>query len=607
MKYVFTLIACALAFYGSAQKIENVNITQNGGELQFQYDINSSTDYFFKVSVYYSVDKQNWALVEKVYGDVGDSIVSGKSKKAIVWIDHLGKTPDNISFKIAAEYLTVDPAKEGNLNDKLGFTYNWIRVGQTRWMTQNLKSAKTDNDCGGYFVNSAARNACPDEWSLPTDEQWMELEIAFGGNKDKVKEHGLHGINLNELKNAGFILEECKYKTSFYPNQKALAFWSSTENKMLYTGYSDKYLARIFRLDQSKVSKELRLKTEELSIRCVQDASYIAKIEATADITINKKVVTGVTNDPFNGEELDWIYLANTIWLKKDQTGSYMHKELTNRCPAGWRLANENEWKDLFNAVKPSLKLENSKEILSERVSAQGIWSLNLANSDYWMDMNYYTYNTFWINRNDKEDSKKLMAFPSNKDGKAGWVEKQSNEKAKVRCVLENKDYMNDRASIKSGTFIDNRDKKEYATVEIDGTTWMAENLKYDMGENSKCRNDIMADCKLFGHMYNIEVSQNACPDGWRLPTQDEWKYLLINKAANRIKILYPFGGTGFNLLFGGVSFIDDDKKTEVFTVNYLFDNNGKPGYYYIDSKGKVELNEKAKKKDFYYIRCVKK
>ena len=80
----------------------------------------------------------------------------------------------------------------------------------------------------------------------------------------------------------------------------------------------------------------------------------------------------------------------------------------------------------------------------------------------------------------------------------------------------------------------------------------MSENLSYNLGENSACRDNINTDCELFGHMYNIEVMDSGCPDGWRLPTSDEWKYLLINKAANNLKILYPFGGTGFNLLFGG-------------------------------------------------------
>lgn len=607
MKRLVLLLFCITAFYANAQKIENIKVNQKAGELQLQYDINGSIEDAFKVNVLYSTDKNNWEIADKVYGDVGDNIKPGTNKKIVLWLDHLKNLQEKMSFKIIAEYYTVDEKTAGNFKDYNGNTYNWKRFGKTRWMLTNLKNSMSDDECGGLFNHSDAKNACPDGWVLPSDEDWMALEVEFGVDKEKVKEHGLREININELNNAGFSIKECDYSTSFYPNQKAMAFWTASENKMLYTGYSDKYFARIFRIDEGKVSKELRNKTEKLSIRCIQPAVYLAKIENIVDTDLTLNPVSGITNHPFTGEELEWQYIAGEIWLKNDITGIYMYKETTDRCPAGWRLPDENEWKALFDEFKPSIKTENSEELLSDRLSAEGIWSFNLSSADYWMSTNFYTYNTYWINRDDKEISKKLMAFPSNEKGLTKWVEKQTNEKAKVRCVLDNEGYINKKDAIKTGTFTDKRDNTEYGFVEIDGTTWMSENLNYDLGENSMCRNNIKADCKLFGHMYNIQVVENGCPEGWRLPSSEEWKYLLLNKAANNLIILYPFGGTGFNLLFGGELTFDEDGKTEIYTARYMFLDEDKPGYYYIDSNGKVELNEKAKKKDFLYVRCVKK
>ena len=607
MKYLFTLIMCFVVLYGTAQKIENVQIEQKGGELSLQYDITGTVDNIFKIVIQYSVDKQNWNIVDKIYGDIGDSITAGQAKKTVLWIDHLKDVKNKISFKILAEYYTVDQKKEGNLKDKNEYIYNWVRVGKTKWMCQNLKTSKADPDCGGLFNSANARNSCPDGWYLPSDNDWMKLEIAFGVDKAKVKAHGLREIQLDKLKNIGFVIEECSYKTAFYPNQKALAFWTSSQNKMLYTGYSDKYFARIMRLNENKISKELRLKSEELSVRCVQDATYLAKMESTIETEINLTPVMGTVNHPFTGEKLEWLYIADNIWLKKDVTGSYFYKELKNRCPAGWSVPKKDDWEKLFNEVKPSVKLNNKKEVLSKRFSAKGIWSLNLSSNDYWMNIPYYSYNTYWINNKDKKDSEKRIAFPTNKKGIATWIDRQTNEKAKVRCILDNEDYINTKDQIKSGTFTDNRDKKEYGFVEIDGTTWMSENLNVDLGENSKCRDNIKTDCKLFGHMYNIEVVNTGCPDGWRIPSSEEWKYILINKAANNHKILYPFGDTGFNLLLGGELIYDEDNKMDIYTAKYLFMKDGKPGYYYIDSNGKAELNEKAKKKNFYYVRCIKK
>lgn len=606
MKYLITLLFCFTIVSMNAQKIENLNVEQKGGELSFQYDLNGSGDDIFKVSVLYSANNQDWKVIDKVYGDVGDSILPGKTKKIVLWVDHIENVKSNMYFKVIAEYYTVEQKKEGNLTDINGYTYNWIRFGKNKWMTQNLKSAKTDGNCGGYFNNSNARKACPDGWQLPADEDWMALEVEFGVKKEKVKEHGLREINLNELANSGFFIEECNYNVTLYPNQKALVFWTSSENKMLYTGYSDKYFVRVIRLEENKISKELRNKSEELSVRCIQSSIYLAKVEAVIEKEINLKPVGGVTNHPFTGEELEWQYLGNAIWLKHDITGSYVYKETSDRCPAGWRLPEREEWEKLFKEFKPSIKLDNQKEILNKRLSTSGVWSFNLSNNDYWMNTHYYTYNTYWINKNDKEDSKKLITFPGNKKGQTAWVEKQTNEKAKVRCVLDNEDYINKKDQIIKGTFIDERDQKEYGYVEIENKVWMSENLSFNLAENSSCRDNIKADCNLFGYMYNLEVVNSGCPNGWRLPTSEEWKYLLINKAANNIKILYPFGGTGFNLLLGGEMIYDEDNKSDFYTAKYLLNDGEKAGYYYIDSKGKVELNEKAKKKDFYYVRCIK-
>lgn len=607
MKHLFTLLLCITVFYSHAQEIENFKIEQKGGELQLQYDLTGNIENVFKVSFYYSNDNSNWNNLEKVYGDVGDSILPGQNKKIVLWVDHLENVNKKMHFKIIAEYYTIDPSLNGELSDKNGVKYNWKRVGKTRWMTENLKANNSEDKNGGLFSNSAARNACPDGWNLSTDENWMELELEYGVKKDKVKEHGLREINLDKLNSDGFNINEINYSTALYPNQKAAAFWTSSENKMLYTGYSDKYFARIIRLDEKKISKELRSKAEKLSVRCVQSSVYLAKIVKEIEKEINLKPVSGTTNHPFTGEELQWQLIANNVWLKDDIKGSYLYKETDDVCPVGWRLPVKEEWENLLMEFKPGITAENGKEILNERLSSNGVWSFNLSSNDYWMDIEYYTYNTYWINENDKADSRKLRAFLSNKRGLTTWADKQTNEKGKVRCLLDSKDYLSKRESIKTGEFTDTRDNKEYGFVEIDGKIWMSDNLNFDMGENSSCRDNIKTDCELFGHMYNLEVINNGCPDGWRLPTSEEWKYLLINKAANNLKILYPFGGTGFNLLLGGEVIIDEDEKTEIFTSKYLFVNGDKAGYYYIDSKGKVELNEKAKKKGSYYVRCIKK
>ena len=111
-----------------------------------------------------------------------------------------------------------------------------------------------------------------------------------------------------------------------------------------------------------------------------------------------------------------------------------------------------------------------------------------------------------------------------------------------------------------SGTFVDERDNREYSWVKIGEQIWMAENLKYlpsvvgpGTGSNSE------AYCYVYGYdgtsisaakatenyatygvLYNWTAAMNGaessdanpsgvqgiCPDGWHLPSDAEWKQL---------------------------------------------------------------------------------
>ena len=84
------------------------------------------------------------------------------------------------------------------------------------------------------------------------------------------------------------------------------------------------------------------------------------------------------------------------------------------------------------------------------------------------------------------------------------------------------------------GTFTDKRDGKAYKTAVIDGKKWMAENMSVKTG-TSWCYGDDESNCKKYGRLYAWSTAAKmACPDGWHLPTRDEWGALA--KAA---------GGTG--------------------------------------------------------------
>ena len=86
---------------------------------------------------------------------------------------------------------------------------------------------------------------------------------------------------------------------------------------------------------------------------------------------------------------------------------------------------------------------------------------------------------------------------------------------------------------ISYGEFLDKRDNQVYRTLVISNHVWTAQNMNYEIANeegksaNNWCYNNEPEYCKKFGRHYNWEAAQKACPEGWHLPTADEWLELI--------------------------------------------------------------------------------
>lgn len=130
-------------------------------------------------------------------------------------------------------------------------------------------------------------------------------------------------------------------------------------------------------------------------------------------------------------------------------------------------------------------------------------------------------------------------------------------------CAKDNDDSNN------LNIFTDSRDGEVYSTIEIGGQTWMAENLRYNMPGSYLNPNNPN---EKYGRLYSWQQAMQACPQGWRLPNDEEWQILVDASGGNTsggaaMKSDIDWDGTNsisFNALPGGFYYANDANFYEI-------------------------------------------
>ena len=142
--------------------------------------------------------------------------------------------------------------------------------------------------------------------------------------------------------------------------------------------------------------------------------------------------------------------------------------------------------------------------------------------------------------------------------------------------------------------YTDQRDGKTYKTVKI-GEQWiMAENFAYKPEQgNYWTYGDDTSNILKYGYLYDWETAKKVAPEGWHLPSLEEWKTLRKSLGGKRDVFKY-LGGTmeivfkqmvikeGFNAKFAG----DIRDNGQFGNINLRTDfwsstNGGENGPYY--------------------------
>ena len=140
---------------------------------------------------------------------------------------------------------------------------------------------------------------------------------------------------------------------------------------------------------------------------------------------------------------------------------------------------------------------------------------------------------------------------------------------------------------------VDQRDQQTYRIIQIGDQVWMADNLNY-YTDNSFCYLEDTNLCRYYGRLYKLKAALSACPEGWHLPGDDEWKKLememgMKEKVANKTDyrgtrpgqagMLVEGGSSGLEIKYSGALTFYHDVIQDKYRLEYMYNN--RKGFYW--------------------------
>lgn len=198
--------------------------------------------------------------------------------------------------------IEVNPTNSGSFVDERdGYTYHWVEINGVQWTIENAHYDTGDEtNCKPYssdersiekygllYTYSGAQEAVPEGWSLPSDQDWKELEMALGMSAEEADQTGWRGSVTGELMKqsgegtqlamqmAGYVMP---YTTMGTDETRYMSvcgfFWSATADK----NKSGSYFYRKLIYNSGQVYREsMEPEMNMLSVRFVRDNRLYTK------------------------------------------------------------------------------------------------------------------------------------------------------------------------------------------------------------------------------------------------------------------------------------------------------------------------------------------
>jgi uncharacterized protein (TIGR02145 family) len=219
------------------------------------------------------------------------------------------------------------------------------------------------------------------------------------------------------------------------------------------------------------------------------------------------------------------------------------------------------------------------------------------------------------------------------------WVKLEAEDEGGERNITQTRILVSSSTAA-TGYILDRRDWKYYGTVKIGTQWWMSDNLdwrsdwKMDIPMLSICYQEEKGMCDLYGSLYQGEravvfnnAGKNICPEGWRVPTKEDWLVLRDNipKTGGRDAMVVG-GSVGFNARYtgsGGFQFKYDSFGIITDTIFHFTDLYTEVKYLSLTTRpfqsefmsqfymGLIRISEQADfmwgdLNGYFYVRCLK-
>lgn len=391
--------------------------------------------------------------------------------------------------------------------------YYSTQIGTQVWLEENLQYQAESSGCYddadsncvryGRLYTGGLEGLCPEKFHIPTEDEWNEL-IGYVSvvrpDQEPAKSlksyswypgTGLFSFN---LLGAGYRWLDGSYRKLY-------------EESYLATSRHGCYLHFLPGKDYGFVCDD---SIAGFSVRCLMDST-------------NAKDV------------LPSCVSSNKYEIVHEGNGYYVCDE------KGWRPANKAEYSAYGNKCVNGVVVEG-------KFYQDHYYDRYICDGGLWREATEVERNTYG---NDCVAGSSKIIQGLVEDFKY-FVCADSGFRRTTMWDFPKADYLN--PSVEYGTFVDARDQKSYKTVSLGSQVWMAENLNYsdsvsspNLKGNSWCYEDDPSNCEKVGRYYTflsamnldasfaadsveyplMEINQGICPDGWRIPSEEDWNALV--------------------------------------------------------------------------------